>query len=239
MVIKFNDPFGSRKYAQLKGDKADSYFKISFSEGIFVKSEDGYHFFGQIGEYQGIVRSFKPENPITPGLCIVPFYSQEYEIRKKDKDGNWSSDKIQPSLFEKALCELISKDEDKYTSSTRYLKGQITHLPDTMLANLDDGGRSQTVLGNHAVEPIAPTGAIPEYTASTSGGQRRSFGGYKGVSMDERLAFIKAELVQSIEKTPVTASDSLGKLVFTFNSEHPDDEHYTQLYFDLLIAIVK
>ena len=96
MTIKYNDPYGKREYAQLKGDKSDAFFKITFDEATLHKTDEGLIFYGNITDYQGVVRSFKPELPIESGVCVVPFYSQEYEARSKDKDGNWSSNKVQP-----------------------------------------------------------------------------------------------------------------------------------------------
>ena len=239
MVIKYNDPYGNRKYAQLKGEKHDAFFKIVFSEAVIHKTDEAYILFGQVDEYQGIVRSFKPENPIAPGLCIVPIYGQEYEVRKKDKDGNWSSSKVQPSLFEATLYELIKNNEDDWMPHNASIKGQITHVPDTMLASQDKASRESFVSNNVEIEQIDSTGKIPDYTPSTTGGQRKSYGGYQKVTMEDKLVFIKKELVDSIESNTISVDDSLGKLVHVFNDEHDDDENYQQLYFDLLMSIVR
>lgn len=239
MVLKYNDPYGSRKYAQLKGDKRDCYFKLVFSEAVVHKTDEAYILFGQVDEYQGIVRSFRPENPITPGLCIVPLYGQDYEVRKKDKNGEWSSEKMQPSIFEKTLFNHIQENEDDWTPHNASIKGQITHLPDGMLEGQNDVTRTQFVANNVSIEQVDSTGNIPDYTPSASGGQRKSYGGYKGISMEERLLFVKKELCDSIAANGFTADNSLGLLTKTFVQEHPGDENYTQLYFDLLISIVK
>ena len=239
MPIKYNDPYGSRKYSQLKGDKSDSYFKLVFSEAAFHKTDEGYTLFGFVDEYQGVIRSFKPEAPILPGLCIVPFYGQEYETRKKDKDGNWDSEKVQPSLFENTLCDLIKEYEDVWMPHNASIKGQITHVPDGMIASQSQEDRINFVSNNVSIEQIDSTGKIPEFTPYTPTSGRKSYGGYKGVSMEDKLSFIKKELVDSIRESTITADDSLGVLTEMFCKEHEGDENYQQLYFDLLISIVK
>ena len=239
MVIKYNDPYGQRKYAQLKGDKSDSYFKIVFSEAVIHKADDSYILFGQIEGYEGVVRSFKPENPILPGLCTVPIYGQEYEIRKKSKDGEWTSDKVQPSIFEKTLFDLIKSNEDDWMPHNASIKGQITHVPDSMLLSMDEQGRKMFVNNNIVKDQIDSSGKIPDYTPQASSGQRRSGGSYQRVTMEDKLEFIKKELVESISANGLSTNDSLGRLVETFCLEHPNDENYQQLYFDLLISIVK
>ena len=39
MTIKYNDPYGNREYAQLKGDKSDAFFKIVFDEATLHKTD--------------------------------------------------------------------------------------------------------------------------------------------------------------------------------------------------------
>lgn len=239
MVIKYNDPYGNRKYAQLKGDKGDSYFKIVFSEAVIHKADDGYVLFGQVDEYQGVVRSFKPENPIQPGLCIVPFYSQEYEIRKKDKDGSYSAQKMQPSIFEKTLCSLVSDYQEEWMPYNASIKGHIAHIPDSMLSGQDATGVINFVQNSVSYEQIDSSGNIPDYDPSSSGSYQKSYSGYKRASIEDKLAFIKKELCDSIKASGFTSEAPLGSLVSAFNSEHQDDENYVQLYFDLLVSIIR
>ena len=239
MTIKYNDPFGNRKYAQLKGDKRDSYFKVEFSEAVVHKTDESYILFGQMDTYQGVVRSFKPENAITPGLCIIPFYGQEYEVRKKDKEGNWSSEKIQPSVFEKTLFDIIKADEDIWMPFTASIKGFITHIPDSMLSNLEGEALTAMVSNNVMYEQIDASGNIPDYTPTTTGGQRKSYGGYQKVTMEDKLAFIKKELIDSVSTESLSTNDSLCKLMRQFCIENNEDETFQQLYFDLLMSIVR
>ena len=81
-------------------------------------------------------RSFKPENPIEPGLLAIPLYNKEYEIRKKVKD-EWTSEKIQPSLFEQATVAMIAAHKDEWVGEDKAVSGQIVHLPDGMVEDLD------------------------------------------------------------------------------------------------------
>lgn len=239
MPIKYNDPYGNREYAQLKGDKRDSYFKISFSEAVFLKSDEGYTLFGQVDEYQGVIRSFKPENPIVPGLCIVPFYSQNYEVRKKDSSGNWSSEKMPPSSYERYLCQLIDDYTDDWISPGFSVKGSITHIPDAMLQGQDAGTALGTIVNNCEINKIPSTGNLPKYEVSSSGGQRKSYSGYKGVSIEDKLLFVKKELCDSIKIGTYTPEISLGELVDAFCKEHADNTNYQQIYFDLLMSLIR
>ena len=239
MTIKYNDPYGSRKYAQLKGDKRDSYFKIVFSEAVIHKTDEAYILFGQVDEYQGVVRSFKPENAIISGLCIVPFYGQEYEIRKKDRDGNWTSDKIQPSIFEKTLFEIIEANEDDWMPHEASIKGSITHIPDNMLFPMDSRGCKEMVTNNATYEQIDSTGNVPDYVPPSLGGQRKSYGSYQKIGMEDKLLFIKKELIDSVSNQSLSTDDSLSKLMRQFCNENNQDEAFQQLYFDLLMSIVR
>ena len=40
MTVKYNDPYGNRKHAQLKGDRTDSYFKIIFDEATLHETDE-------------------------------------------------------------------------------------------------------------------------------------------------------------------------------------------------------
>ncbi len=88
MTVKYLDPYKDDKYGKLKGDKSEAYFGVTFKEAVVHKTDDAYIIAGYATSYKGITRSFKPEQSLTPGLCAVPIYGKEYEIRKKDKDGN-------------------------------------------------------------------------------------------------------------------------------------------------------
>lgn len=239
MVIKYNDPYGNRKHAQLKGDKRDSYFKLVFSEATVHKTDEGYILFGQIDEYQGVVRSFKPENPITPGLCIVPFYNQEYEVRKKGTDGNWTSEKMQPSIFEKIFCDRIQKFESEWSAYNVSIKGHVTHVPDPMLEGQDKTAREDFVCNNVLMEQIDSTGKLPDYTPSVSGGQRKSYGGYKGVSMEDKLAFIHKQMEEDIKDLTFKKGQCLADLTDQMIKEHSDNPNFLEIYFDILLACVK
>ena len=108
MTVKYLDPYKDDPYGKLKGDKAEVYFKVSFDEAKVYSTDDSYVVAAFVTAYSGIVRSFKPADPILPGLCAIPIYGQEYEIREKDSSGNWNGVKYQPSVFEKSLYEYIS-----------------------------------------------------------------------------------------------------------------------------------
>ena len=239
MTIKYNDPYGNRKHAQLKGDKSEAFFKISFDEGRFYKQDDGYILWAYITEYQGVVRSFKPENPITEGLCAVPFYSQEYEVRRKDKDGNWQSEKQQPSLFEVKLCEHIKGNENFYTSTDTALKGFITHIPNAMLSMHDKEALKLQIDQNFAPVQIPTTDKLPAFEVSSNSNQRRGYGNYQKVTMEDKVAFIKKTMEEDVKSHIHKQGQCLADLTDQIILEHQDNENFIQIYFDLLMACVR
>ena len=239
MTIKYNDPYGKREYAQIKGDKSEAFFKIAFDEGRFYKQDDGYILWAYVTEYQGVVRSFKPENPIQAGLCAIPFYNKEYEVRRKDKDGNWTSDKQQPSLFEVKLCERISANETKYTSTDKACKGFITHIPNAMLSMHDKTALDLQVQNGIALSDCDSVEKLTAFEAPAGGGQRRNYGGYKSVSMEDKLTFIQKQMEEDVKDLIFKEGQCLADLTDQIIKEHEDNPNFIEIYFDILLACVK
>ena len=239
MTVKYLDPYKNDPYGKLKGDKSEAYFKVEFSEAEVHKAEDSYILAGKFTSYSGVVRSFKPENPIESGYCALPIYGQEYEIRKKDKDGNWTGDKIQPSIFEKALYDLISANEDTWMPHGASIKGSFTHVPNGMLQALDANTLMLQVASNVPIEQIDSTGSLPEYKVYSGGGQRRAFGGYKGVTMEEKIAFLKKQMEEDVKSDMFKGGQCLADLTEQLIKEHADNPNFIEIYFDMLIACVK
>lgn len=239
MTIKYNDPYGNRKYAQLKGDKSEAFFKLAFDEGRFYKTDDGYILWAYITEYQGVVRSFKPENPIQASLCAIPFYSKEYEVRRKDKDGNWGGEKQQPSLFEVKLCEHIAVNEPLYTSADKAIKGFITHIPNAMLSTHDKDALDLQIKNSISIIETDSTDKVPAFEGSSNNSQRRSYGGYKAPTFEEKVAALKKQMEEDVKDHMYKGGQCLADLTDQLIKEHSDNENFIQIYFDLLIACVK
>lgn len=239
MTVKYLDPYKDDKYGKLRGDKSEAYFGISFDEAIVHKTEDAYIIAGFAIAYTSIVRGFKPENPLTPGLCAVPIYGKDYEIRKKDKDGNWSSETITPSLFEKALYAAISADEDNWIPHNAAIAFSMTHIPNGMLQGKTEAEASAFATENITLSQVDLSGKLPQYTPPSNNGQRKSGGKSWGISPDEKVAFLKKQLAEDIKADGFTKDSCLGDLVDQLILEHADDDKFSEIYFDMVISCVR
>ena len=240
MVVKYLDPWKDDKYAKLKGDKAESFFKVQFDEAKIYKADDSYILAGYITDYQGVVRSFKPENPITASLCAVPFYGQDYEIRSKDKDGNWKSDKITPSKFERGLYNYLLANEHIYVNNNPVFKGQITHIPNMMCAAYEGDKLTEFVRQNIELVATSESGKLVEYKVTNGSSQRRSFsGGYKGLSPEDKVAFIKKQMEEDVKSIIHKQGQCLADLTNQMIRENSDNPNFIEIYFEMLIACVR
>lgn len=238
MTVKYLDPYKDDPYGKLRGDKNEAYFKVSFNEAVIHKTENAYILAGFMTAYTGIVRGYKPEDPLTPGLCALPIYGDEYEIRQKDTSGQWIGVKYQPSKYEKALHEAIETREDVWLPEGRAISGEISFLPNGMTASLDKLSLDALVNQNSIVNSVDLTGKLPAYTPPSDNNQRKNGGGWKSIGLDEKLAFIKKELVDSIAANGFTVENSLGCLTDQMLLEHAN-ENFQQIYFDMLMAVVR
>lgn len=186
-----------------------------------------------------MVRSFKPGDPLTPGLCAIPIYSKEYEVREKDKGGNWQSVKYQPSIAETAICDLINTHKSTYLVDNLGIGGEISFSPNAQLQSFDQPMLMQFIKDSCKVETVKLTGKLPEYTLPSSNGQRKSWGGSKGASLEEKLEFIKKELISSVAATGFTTENSLAVLTEQMILEHQNDDRFLEIYFDMLMAIAR
>lgn len=239
MTIAYLDPYKDDPYGKLKGDKADCWFKINFDEAKIYPIETGYVLAGWITGYSGVVRSFKASEPLTPGLCAIPIYNKEYEVREKDKDGSWQSVKYQPSIAETTICRLIDTHKSTWIPEGKGIGGEISFSPDAQLQAFDEPMLKQFIKESCKVETVSLTGKLPEYTPPSGSSQRKGWSGSKGVSLEEKMEFIKKELISSIAASGFTAENSLGVLTNQMILEHPDDERFLEIYFDMLMAIVR
>lgn len=239
MVVKYLDPYKEDLYGKLRGDKADAYIKVVFDEAQVHKAEDSYILAAFVTEYHGVVRSFKPEDPLTPGLCAIPIYGQEYEIRTKDKGGNWVGVKYQPSKFEKALYENIKANESTWLPEGQGIKGELSFPLDVMCASMDTAALNAMVAANSKIEAVSLTGKLPAYTLPTAGFQRKANGKSYGLSPEERILFIKEQICKDLAASGFTVDNSLPLLINQMITEHPMDGDCVQIYFDTLTACAR
>ncbi len=186
-----------------------------------------------------MTHSFKPELTLEPGLCAVPIYGKEYEIRKKDKDDKWISEKITPSLFETAFYALIQKDESTWLGSGSFLAIEFTHVPNGMCHGKDEIELINFVNANCKVDITTASGDLPEYTPPSNGFKGKGSGKSWGLSPDQRMDFIKKQLQADIKADGYKEGRTLAELVDQMILEHADNENFITIYYDLLIACVK
>jgi hypothetical protein len=238
MTIKYLDPYKEDLYGKLRGDKAEAYFKASFDEAKIHQTDNAYILAGFVTAYSGVVRSYKAEQALTPGLCAIPIYGSEYEIRQKDVSGQWIAVKYQPSVYEKALYETIKTHEGIWIPDGKAISGEIAFVPNGMCGGMDEVALQGLVAQNNKISITDLTGKLPSYTPPSDNNQRKNGAGWKGIGLEDKLAFIKKELVDSIAANGFTVENSLGCLTDQMLLEHTD-ENFQQIYFDMLMAVVR
>lgn len=239
MNVKYLDPYKDDKYGKIRGDKSGSYFKVVFDEAKLYKTDDAIILAGEVIQYDGLVRGFKPELPLEPGLCAVPFYCKEYEIRRKDGD-NWVSDKFKPSIFELAIYNWFDVHEKELmVDGNNAICGSVTHIPNGMCATISDEMLTAHLKSNLLLNGMVSTGKLPAYEPPKTSAPNRGGGRSYGLSPVEKLMFIKNQLAIDTKDTTYTPDKPLIELISQFTVENPLDGSATQAYFDCLIACIK
>lgn len=215
-----------------------AYFKVSFDEGKIYPVDNGYILAAYVNGYSGVIRSFKPEQPLEQGLCAIPFYSEEYEIRQK-VNGEWTGVKHNPSIFEKFFCTYIEANESIFMPEGQGINGEITHIPDGMCGILDAEGLTNLIRSSLKITSIPLQGLLKPYTPPSGNGQRRSnSGGFRGISPEDKLAFVKKQLLFEIGDNSIATDSSLGVLIANMQAKYPLDDNFLAIYFDTLQAII-
>ncbi len=234
-MLRITDPFRDIQYSRIKGEKKDVYFKVEFDEGKFYKVDNGYVLMADVTKYAGVVRAFKPEEPVQPGICAIPIYNKDYEIREKGKDGQYVSNTYSPSIHEKNLCTHL----DGTISEDSYYKGSIAFSVDDQLLNLPDEKIIDTVVSSCHLIDTDSSGKLPEYQANTSSySSYKKNNGYSRLTPADKATWVKKELCQSVKEPGYNEEMSLADLTEQFVTENKKDETFLALYFDLIKAIL-
>ena len=239
MTVKYADPWKEEKYGKIKGDKADSFFMMNFSEAIVHKEDSCYYIAGHVTDYQGVVRAYKSEQAMTPGLCMLPIYGSEYEIRKKDASGNYVSEQVQPSVFERVLYESIEGNELTWMPSGQSVALKFTHTPNSMLSAMDAEAIKAHVIEQVKVSAIPKSGTLPEYSPPTKYGQRKGSNWNKGISPEEKVSFLKKQMVADIRDSSFKEEHTLTSITKQILVENADSPQFTEIYFDMLVSCIK
>jgi hypothetical protein len=239
MSVKYLDPYKDDKYGKLRGDKSESYFKLTFREAKLYTTDNACILAGEVTSYQGIPRNYKPEQALERGLCAVPFYCKEYEVRRKDGEA-WVTDKIKPSVFEVATYSWLKGNESNLLSSdSSVISGDITHVPNGMCANLDTSALQNLINSNIGLHTATGTGSLPAYEPPKDYAPNRGGGRNNGLSPDEKMLFLKKQIVVDIVNPDFNQDMPLLKLIEQMLVENPMEKDSTTLYFDCLLGCVR
>lgn len=239
MTVKYLDPYKDDPYGKLRGEKADTWFSVNFDEAKVYPIDNGYVLAGFFTGYSGVIRNYKASEPVLPGLCALPIYSQEYESRVKGDDGNWTTVKNQPSKYEKVLCGVIDANSELWLPEGKGIGGEISFSPDQMVQSMDETAIKAFIDSTVKIETVTLSGKLPEYKPPSTGSYKKGSSKSWSVSPDQKLEFVKKELISSIAASGFTEENSLGCLTIQMIAEHEDDDKFLSIYFDMLMAIVR
>lgn len=223
MQVNYLDPYKDDKYGKLRGDKREAFIRVDIEEAKVYKTDDAYILAAMVNDYKGVIRSYKPELELKKGLCAIPIYGSEYEIRRKDKDGNYVTDKIQPSIFEKALYDFIAAHESDWLKDDENLAGTLTFVPDMLVEGSNQDKLQEQIDENCQLEGIIPFGDLPEYTPPKKWNNSNGSKGFKSISPEEKLKFITDEISKLVPAEAKTSELNLVDLVRTFYEEYSDE----------------
>lgn len=239
MTVKYLDPYKDDPYGKLRGDKTEAYVKVEFDEAKLHFTDNACILAAYVTSYSGVIRSYKANEPLTSGLCAIPIYCSEYEIRQKGLDGQWTGVKYQPSIYEKALYKYIKKLSDESSLTESFLAGDISFMPNGMVAALDEAGLQNMLVANIHLEAVEPTGKLPDYTPPSAFSQRKGGSYGKELSPEDKILFIKNQIIEDVNGVTLTSANTLAEITKAFLYENSDNENFIEIYFDMLMCAIK
>ena len=236
----YYDPYKDRKFADIRGEKKDAYFRVYFDEASFYPTDDGYVLAGQFTSFVGVNRKFKTEEAIPTRLCSLTLYRKDYTIRKKNAaTGKYEDVAQKASEAEKQMCAAIDGQKDQFTGEGLCFKGWLEHAPDSMNkgAQLDLFDVHKMTCWN--LVPIPPSGQYPAWeNTETRTGDGKGNGSYsRTISPEDKLTFVKKELVSCLNGDYET-TESLATLVRAFKNENASEQVTYNDTLSLLKAVV-
>jgi hypothetical protein len=244
LSIKYSDPFRDDKFGKLKGNKCLTWFKVYFNEGKLYKQDDGYILAANFTGFEGVSASFGTQGEqATSGLAVLPIYAKEYEERKstgkQDDKGKWVYEtvKVKPSIFEQWLCKQIEDNPSFWLpDGNQNISGNITFSLDPQVASMADDTRGSFFTTCYQISTVSKSDKLPEWKPKTPYRGANGYGA-KGVSIEDKVAFLKKELVATIGGTLVAEDMSIGSLTGFLIDLHKDNEQFLVIYTDLIKAI--
>ena len=223
-MLLYQDPWKDDPYGKLKGDKSQAFSRLVFEEGKFYKTDNAYIIAGKITQYTNVVRSYKPELGIMPGLCAVPIYGEQYEIRRKDDSGKWVGDKTKPSAFEQVLYKRIKGEEKVWLDENINWQGQLSFVPNMMLENNTQEQIDQLIDANCLLQGMTPTGTLPAYSPPKTYRGNSSGGKSYGMTPEQKLEWVKKQIKEDTTLGAQPSSNSLLDIVDAYYQENKERE---------------
>ena len=239
-MLFYNDPWKDNPYGRLKPKSlADVYAVLAFDEGKLYKQEDDYVLCANFTQLNGVVRSFKPENPIQfPAIATWEIHSKDYSDRQKnDETGKYETVSCKPSISEKLIHQAITSNPQWLEKG---IKGSILHYPDANYRNHPDPKLDPNSL---VIEVIELSGTLPEWTPPKPYSKNGSGSWSKGASLEEKETWLKRELTDAIlndflKEKFTKESPSIHTLIHEVVQQHKDNEMFLGAYIDLLKGVL-
>jgi hypothetical protein len=243
--MKYYSPYKDNPYGNLKGDKKDFLFQVMIQEAKVIKTENGFVFYGKIQGLIGVQPAFGTSLPKDLGYVEIPVYFDDYTIKqsagKKDNDGKWIYDefKFRASAFEKYLVGQIKDNVEKWQCDGKSLKGTITFLPDMQFEILNNDERHVSFIRSVSMELVSESGTLPAYQLKENGNGNKNKYYPKGVTLEEKTAFLKKELgaLGGLSEDEI-ATSSIGTLVSVAIAICQELKVPPDVYFGLLGRII-
>ena len=234
MTVTYTDPYKDNPYGKLKGEKQDCLIKINFDQCKFLKEDDVYWLVGQMTSIKGVVRAYKAELAIEPGLLAVPVYGSEYEIPVKNKEtGKYDGVKAQASIYEKALYKFISNSEDTWIGNDKNFKGSVNFLPNMMCEGEDDTSILVLIEGNLLLSETDAFVNLPEFPVYSNNSFKKGGKTY-GLKPEEKVEFFIKQMQKDVLADSHKSNQCLADMILQIMKEHQDNPKFIDVYFETL-----
>ena len=235
-MIKYLSQWKDNPYARLAGNPINRRCIIIFSKGKFIRQDDGFLFLFWAKEIIGALKTYKPETGIPEGLTAFHLHEKPWELRSKDASGNWNSETIQPTRFEKAFLTTLKEHANIFLPQNKYLEGEFTfndQLDEQEIERWFTKWSDSNVPSIHKcwnIGHISDDGSLPDYpaTAASSSGK---YQGKASVSLLDK----RAQLIEAIKKDFLLSDEqSLVSLASIIADTYENSPKHLEVYLKLL-----